>query len=179
MPITPWKILSSSHPLPNIRLDQCELRDGRHIQGFVLEFHDWVTVLALTKQNEVVMIRQYRHGAQQVIEELPGGMIDPEDRDPLEGARRELLEETGYTSERFVLVGKVSPNPAIQNNTIYSYLALDAEQAGAQSLDETEEIEVLLKPLDEVVRMAQNSQLLQAMQVATVFFTLAWLERNR
>jgi len=177
MTVKPWKILASTHLRDNIRLDRCELPNGQIIEGTVLEFGTWVTVLALTKEQEVVLIRQYRHGAQKVIVELPGGVMDREDKSPLAAARRELQEETGYTSEWIVQVGGVSPNPASHTNLIYSFLALDAEKLNSQQLDETEEIEVFLKPLDEVIAMAKNGDLLQSMQVSTLFFTLAYLNR--
>jgi ADP-ribose pyrophosphatase len=177
MTVKPWKILASTHLRDNIRLDRCELPNGQIIEGTVLEFGTWVTVLALTKEQEVVLIRQYRHGAQKVIVELPGGVMDREDKSPLAAARRELQEETGYTSEWIVQVGCVSPNPASHTNLIYSFLALDAEKLNSQQLDETEEIEVFLKPLDEVIAMAKNGDLLQSMQVSTLFFTLAYLNR--
>jgi 8-oxo-dGTP pyrophosphatase MutT (NUDIX family) len=96
---------------------------------------------------------------------------------PMQSARRELLEETGYTSDNFVQIGCVSPNPANQTNLIYSFLALDVEKVGDQELDETEEIEVVLKPLEEVIRMAKSGELLQSMQVSTVFFALAYMNR--
>jgi ADP-ribose pyrophosphatase len=177
MTITPWKILSSTHVREHIRLDRCELPGGQVIEGTVLEFGAWVAVLALTKEQEVVLIRQYRHGARKVIVELPGGAMDKEDENPLIAARRELLEETGYTSNRFIQVGCISPNPASHTNLIYSFLALDAEKAGSQQLDDTEEIEVFLKPLDEVIAMAKNGELLQAMQVSTLFFVLSYQGR--
>lgn len=177
MTVKPWKILSSTHLRDNIRLDRCELPNGQIIEGAVLEFSTWATVLALTEKQEVVLIRQYRHGAQKVIVELPGGVMDREDESPLAAARRELQEETGYTSDRIVQVGCVSPNPANHTNLIYSFLAMDAKKVSGQRLDETEEIEVFLKPLDEVIAMAKNGELLQSMQVSALFFTLAYLNR--
>jgi ADP-ribose pyrophosphatase len=177
MSITPWKILESRHLHEHVRIDKCELPDGRVIDGFVIEYGDWVNVVALTRDGQVVLVRQYRHGAQKVILELPGGVMDSEDDSPLEAARRELLEETGYASENFIQVGCVYPNPANQTNRIYFFLALDARKVGSQSLDETEEIEVVLKSLEEVIAMAKNGELLQSMQVSAVFFTLAYLGR--
>ena len=177
MTIKPWKVLSSTHLRDHIRLDRCELPNGKIIEGTVLELGTWVTVLAITKQQEVVLIRQYRHGAQKVILELPGGAADESNESPLETARRELWEETGYTCNRLIQIGCVSPNPANQTNLIYSFLALDAEKAGDQHLDETEEIEVVLRPLDDVIAMAKNGELLQSMQVSAVFFALAYLNR--
>jgi ADP-ribose pyrophosphatase len=177
MTITPWKILESHHLHKNVRLDTCELPDGKVIEGFVLEYGDWATIVALTRDQEVVLVRQYRHGAQKVILELPGGAMEDGDASPMEAARRELLEETGYTSDTFIQIGCVSPNPANQTNLIYSFLALNAEKVGSQNLDETEEIEVVLKPLEKVIAMAKNGELLQSMQVSAVFFTLAYLDR--
>ena len=177
MTLKPWKILSSSHIHKNVRIDQCELPNGKVIDGFVLEYHDWVNVVALTPGQQVVLVKQYRHGIQKTILEIPGGVMDASDESPLEAARRELLEETGYTSDNFIQVGKVCPNPANQTNSLHSFLALDVKKVAEQCLDEAEEIEVVLKPLDEVIRMAKNGELLQSMQVSAVFFTLAYLKR--
>ena len=177
MTIKPWKILESHHLHKYVRIDKCELPNGMVIDGFVLEYGDWATILALTKQQEVVLIRQYRHGAQKVILELPGGAMEAEDESPMQAARRELLEETGYASDNFIQIGCVSPNPANQTNLIYSFLALDAEKVGGQRLDPTEDIEVLLKPVEEVITMAKNGELFQSMQVSTVFFALSYWDR--
>ena len=88
-----------------------------------------------------------------------------------------MLEETGYTSDTYIQIGCVSPNPANQTNLIYSFLAVDAEKVGDQDLDDTEDIEVVLKPLEEVIRMAKNGELFQSMQVSAVFFALAYWNR--
>jgi 8-oxo-dGTP pyrophosphatase MutT (NUDIX family) len=177
MTIKPWKILESHFIHKNVRIDKCELPNGMTIDGFVLEYRDWTTVVALTKQQEVVLVRQYRHGAQKVILELPGGAMDAREENPLQAARRELLEETGYTSDTFIQIGRVSPNPANQTNLIYSFLALDVEKVDDQHLDSTEDIEVVLKPLEEVIRMAKTGELFQSMQVSAVFFALAYWNR--
>jgi ADP-ribose pyrophosphatase len=135
-----------------------------------------VTIVALTKQNEILLIRQYRHGAGKILLELPGGGVNGNE-EPLAAAKRELLEETGYTSDDIIEVGRVSPNPASHTNLMYAFLALNAEKAGDQCLDETEEIEVFPTPLDEVIVMARNGELLQSLHVSTFFFTLCYLNR--
>jgi 8-oxo-dGTP pyrophosphatase MutT (NUDIX family) len=177
MTLKPWKILESHHIHKNVRIDTCELSNGKVIEGFVVEFGPWVTIVAMTKEQQVVMVRQYRHGAQKVLLELPGGAMDAADGSPLQAARRELLEETGYSSDTFIQIGCVYPNPANQTNLIYSFLALDAGKVADQNLDETEEIELELKPLEAVIAMAKNGDLLQSMQVSAVFFALAYLDR--
>jgi 8-oxo-dGTP pyrophosphatase MutT (NUDIX family) len=177
MTIKPWKILESHYIHKIVRIDKCELPNGMTLDGFVLEYGDWATILAVTKQQQVVLVRQYRHGAQKVMLELPGGAMDARDESPLQAARRELLEETGYDSEHFIQIGCVSPNPANQTNLIYSFLALDVEKVSGQNLDDTEDIEVELTPLDEVIRMAKGGELFQSMQVSTVFFALAYWDR--
>lgn len=177
MTIKPWKILELHLIHKNVRIDKCELPNGMTIDGFVLEYGDWVTIIALTKQQEVVMVRQYRHGAQKVILELPGGAMEARDESPVQAARRELLEETGYASDNFIQIGCVSPNPANQTNLIYSFLALDAEKVSDQELDDTEDMEVIIKPLEEVITMAKNNELFQSMQVSAIFFALAYWDR--
>jgi 8-oxo-dGTP pyrophosphatase MutT (NUDIX family) len=142
----------------------------------VLEFDAWANILAVTKNNEVVLVRQYRHGVQEVLLELPGGVVD-EGESPLEGAKRELMEETGYKAGQIIEVGKFYPNPAIQQNILYCYLATDVEWAGEQDLDESEEIEVVLVPLDELVEMVKQGKLLHALNVAAIFQALVHLGR--
>lgn len=90
---------------------------------FILEAPNWVNIIALTDKSEVVMVRQFRHGIEDFTVELPGGMVDPDDPDPRDAARREMIEESGYDSDDIIELGRVHPNPAIQANSCYSYLA--------------------------------------------------------
>lgn len=176
MSLTPWKILESRYPFPKFRMDTCELPSGKPYKAFVLEFDSWANVVALTKNNEVVLVRQYRHGVQEISLELPGGVVNAGEN-PLEGAKRELLEETGYGGGTIVEVGRIYPNPAIQQNTLYCYLLTDVEWMGEQHLDDSEEIEVELLPLDEVVELARQGGFKHALNVAVLFQALAHLKR--
>jgi len=176
MTITPWKILESNYLRNNVRIDKCETSNGKIIEPLVLEYGTWVTIVALTKQQEVLLIKQYRHGAQKILWELPGGAVD-EGEEPISAAKRELLEETGYTSDNIIEVGRVSPNPASHTNLMRAYVALDAQKVGNQTLDEIEEIEVYPIPLDEVILMVKNGEILQSMHVGTLFFAPYHLNR--
>jgi len=182
MSLKPWKILSSKYLYQTdrvaLRIDQCEVHNGTIFEPYVLECGTWVNVVALTKKREVILVKQYRHGVGQVMLEIPAGLMDDTDESPLQTAQRELLEETGYTSKHFVEIGKAYPNPATHNNLTYSFLVLDAEKVDHQHLDETEEIDVSLMPLDELVSIAKAGGLPQALHISALFFALAYLERN-
>ena len=178
MPIKPWKVLESRYIYPKFRVDKCELPNGKFLDAIIFEFQAWANILAITKNQEAVLIKQYRHGVQDVLWEIPGGVVEAGE-DPLQGVQRELLEETGYTASRFIQVGKVYPNPAFQTNTMYCYLALDAEKVTGQNLDDGEDIEVQLVPVDNLVPMIRAGEFPHALQVAALFHALAYLERVR
>jgi 8-oxo-dGTP pyrophosphatase MutT (NUDIX family) len=182
MSLKPWKILESRYLYKTngvaLRTDRCEIPNGNVFEPYIIECGTWVNVIALTKRREVVLERQYRHAVGQVLLEIPAGVMEPEDESPLQAAKRELLEETGYTSENFIEVGRTYSNPATHTNLTYSFLALDVELVGQQNLDATEEIDISLVPFDEFVRLAKAGDLPQALHVSALFFALAYLERN-
>lgn len=176
MSIKPWKVLKSSYFRPRLRTDKCELPNGNLLDATIFEFRNWANVLALTKNGQVVLIRQYRHGICDVLWELPGGVVE-DGEDPVEGARRELLEETGYAASSLIEVGRIYPNPALQTNKLFCFLALDVERVGEQSLDAGEDIEVHLLPLDELIEMAKRGDFPNALQTAVLFQVLVYLNR--
>lgn len=176
MPIKPWKVLENSYFRPGFRIDKCELPNGNLLDATIIEFHTWANVLALTKNHEVVLVKQYRHGVCDVLLEFPGGVVE-DGEDPAEGAKRELLEETGYTASTFIEIGKLYPNPAFQTNTLYCFLALDAEKVSEQNLDAGEDIEVQRIPLNELIELAKCGQLSHALQAAVLFQALIYLDR--
>jgi len=178
MSLKPWKVLESNYFYPRLRLDKVELPNGKFLDATIFELSSWANIIALTKHDEVVLIKQYRHGVQEVLWEIPGGVVE-DDEDPLVGVKRELLEETGYSSSNVVQVGKLYPNPALQTNSMYCFLALDAELTGEQNLDDGEDIEVHLIPLNELVAMTQRGEFPHALQVAALFQAFAYLDRIR
>ncbi|MFN6528386.1 NUDIX hydrolase [Nostoc sp. ChiSLP03a] len=139
---------------------------------YVLEYPTWVNVVALTKNQEVILVKQYRHGLKKTILELPSGAVETEDFFPIEAAKRELLEETGYTSNHFIETGILSPNPATHTNLTHCFLATDVECVADLKLDVTEQIDVVLLPLEKVIEGIENNVLLQTLHISSLFFAL-------
>ena len=139
----------------------------------VIDSPNWVNVIALTPRDEVVMVRQFRHGIDDLTLEIPGGIVDPGE-DALTAAQRELYEETGYRAERWVKLGEVESNPAFMNNHCGIFLALDANLAGDGDLDETEFIEVQLHPLESIPEQMAEGAIRHSLVVSGFFFFLAF-----
>ncbi len=153
-----------------VREDLCEREsDKKESTFFVVENPDWVNIIALTKNKEVVLIEQFRHGTEEVILEIPGGMID-EDEEAETAARRELLEETGFSADKFILLGKSHPNPAIQNNTIFHYLAVDCEKNGDVSFDEHESVLPRIVSLEEAENLIAEGAITHSLVVAAFHY---------
>lgn len=142
---------------------------GEH-EFFVLEAPAWVNIIPLTGAGEVVMVRQFRHGVGDFTLEIPGGMIDPGDPSPAAAGRREMREETGYDSEDVVELGKVYPNPAIQPNFCYSFLARGVRPVARPHLDGSEETEVVMVPLSDVKRLIASGAITHALVIAAFSF---------
>jgi len=152
-------------------------RTGEIREVQTLGFADWVLILALTPQEEVVMVRQYRHGTEQVCLELPGGLVDAGDDSPALSARRELLEETGYQADEIVLIGECFPQPAILSNMCFFYLAKNAAKVQSQDLDSGEDIEILKVPLKEIQAKIENREIDHGMVLLAFFFF--WMKHER
>ena len=116
---------------------------------YVVEAPDWINVIARTPDDLVVLVRQFRFGTEELTLEIPGGMID-EGESPLDAARRELVEETGYRAEEWQDLGWVHPNPAVQNNRCHTFLADSAVRVAEPTPDPDEHIDVLTIGMDEV-----------------------------
>jgi ADP-ribose pyrophosphatase len=162
--IRPWPIVESKQGpdmgLFSIRIMRCRSpRTGHEHDFYVIDFPNWVQVLPITPEDQVVMVRQYRHGCGQVLLELPGGLIDKDDGNPEESARRELLEETGYGAEELVLVTKTYPQPAVLSNTGLTYLARNAKKIAEPQPDAAEDIEICLVNLEEIPEMIRKGEI--------------------
>ncbi len=184
MPPKDWTVLSSRSDRSNrfltLRTDRAlSPRTGLSSDFVVFESSPWVNVIPLTPQNEVVLVHQYRHGTRTVTLEIPGGLVEDYDS-PAGAARRELQEETGYVDTSLISLGTVYPNPAIQNNLCYTFLAKDVYLAGEQNLDKNEDIEVILKPLDEIPKLIREGDISHALVIAAFYrFYMEYLQQGK
>lgn len=175
-----WKVLDREYliqrPWLTARRDQVELPDGRVIdEYYVLEYPDWVNVIALTTDGRFVMEKQYRHGLGVTGFELPCGVME-KGEDPLQAAQRELLEETGYGNGTWSKLMTVAPNPGSMNNWTHCFLAVGVEKISDPSLDATEDLTVHLLPEAEVKSLLENDRFYQALMVAPLY---RYFSRNR
>ena len=169
----PWKLISSksheSYKIFSLRIDRAQSpRTHKEHDFYILESTDWINVIPLTPQNEVVLIRQYRHGIKEVTLEIPGGIVEKGDS-PEEAARRELREETGYECSQMILLGDVHPNPAFLNNTCYTFLAQGVSLTGKQEQDAKEDIEVMLRPLELIPRLIREEEITHSLVLAAFY----------
>lgn len=170
----PWQVVSSVLTYQDrwltVRSDNCVTPDGKLIAPYhVLEYPDWVIIVALTSDFQIVLARQYRHGAGQVLTELPAGAVELGEASAEAAARRELREETGFTSDEFLPLNRVYTSPAKQNNVEWSFLALNVRQTEAQHLDSSEEIDVITASFRDFVRDVQRGAIpLHGLHVASV-----------
>ena len=144
---------------------------GEH-EFFVLEAPAWINIIPVTPANEVVMVRQFRHGVGEFTLEIPGGMVDPEDPSPLAAARREMREECGYDSSIIIPLGQVHPNPAIQPNLCHLFFAPNVLKVGKPNpnLGGAEETEVELVPLTNIKQMIATGRITHALVITAFSF---------
>lgn len=152
-------------------------RTNAEFDVFVLDCPDWVNVIALTPDDEVVLVRQYRHGVEKVTLEIPGGMVD-EGETPEEAGIRELLEETGFKPKEVVNLGFVEAQPAFQGNRCHTFLLKDCERAADPDPDGGEDLEVVLAPLPEMEAMMADGRIAHGLVVAAFMRLKLHLGKN-
>ena len=145
-------------------------RTGIRTGMFHIDTPHWVNVVAWTVDEELLLVRQYRHGTCDFSLEIPGGLIDPTDRDPAAAARRELEEETGYRAGDLVEVGQMTPNPALFTNRCWTFLATGCTADGAMAQDPGEDIEVVRMPAAEVRDAVCRGEIHHALVLAGLLF---------
>lgn len=165
-----WQVLSSEYlfkrPWLTARRDHVKLPTGAEIpEYYILEYPDWVNVIALTVDGKMVMIRQYRHGIGEARYEICAGVVE-QGEDPLKAAQRELYEETGYGGGEWQLFMTLSANASSHTNLIYCYLAVGVEPCSTQHLEETEDLTVHLLTSEEVKQLLLDDELRQATMIA-------------
>lgn len=169
-PVRPWQSISSESVydcrlFSVLRRRSLSPRTLSVHDIFVLRAPDWVNIVPLTADKQVVMIRQYRHGVEEITLEVPGGMLDPIDTDPAVAARREMLEETGYDSEIIDSLGATHPNPAIQANRCHTFVARNVVCRGAPTHMGFEHTEPVLVPLAEISTLVRSGVISHALVI--------------
>lgn len=168
-----WKIIGSDYLIKNrwltVRKDHVRLPSGVEMDDYyVLEYPNWVSVIAITEEGKYVMELQYRHGTQKTGYELCGGTVE-EGEDILETAKRELLEETGYSGGKWELLTVSAPNPAAMTNLCYTYVAQGVKKTKEQELEKTEDIDVLELTEQQVFDILSSGQIYQGDMLAPLW----------
>ena len=177
--MTPWK-KTGSKPVGNFRIFKLRSdfyvnpRTNQEHDFYVLDTVGWVNVIALTPAHELVMVRQFRCGSATVELEIPGGMMDPDERDPIATAIRELREETGYEGENARLLGKIWSNPAILNNRTYTVLIENCQLKHGVEFDSGEDLTTQLVPAAEIPQLVADEKIGHSLVVVALYHFELW-----
>lgn len=178
-PVQPWPLLRSES-LGNFRIFRLRKdwrrspRTGKDHDFIVLDAPDWVNVIALTPAREVVLVEQFRHGTASVDLEIPGGVMDPTDLDPVAAGVRELQEETGFVGENARLIGTIRPNPAIQSNRCHTVLVENCRRVANLEFDAGEDIRTRLAPAADLPQLVANGRIPHSLVVVAIFHFDLW-----
>ncbi len=169
-----WRVLKSTPllnlgPWLNVRQEVVELPNGTQIPAwFVMDFPNWVNVIAITKEGDFVMIDQYRHALGETHYELVAGVVD-EGETPLQAAMRELSEETGYEGGEWQSFMQLSPNPTNHTNMSYTFLVTGVEKMREPHQEPSEDIHVHILTRDEVLQLLTSGEIIQALHAAPLW----------
>ncbi len=172
--IRPWKTLdakvTADYGIFQIQTQRkLSPRTGATHEAYVINTVDWVNVIALTPDDHLVMIEQYRHGTNTVELEIPGGMIDSTDKSPVEAGVRELREETGYAGEEPRIIGSISPNPAIMSNTCHTILVKNCRLLHPVQWDHGEDLETRLVPVSQLRELMTSGKIRHSLVAVALY----------
>ena len=170
----PWPVIHSHrgpvYSVFTLRTDTVQApHTGKQHEFYVIESPDWVNIIPVTEDKQVIMVRQFRHGTRSVTLEVPGGMVEPGDS-PIQAAARELLEETGDQAGNLLQLGVIDPNPAILTNRCTTFLARNLTLTGTGVCDETEDIEVVRVPLSRIPSLIKDGTITNALIVVAFWW---------
>lgn len=181
--LSPWRVLSSElirgDRWIRLRADRCETGEGAEISPYyVLDYPDWVQVVAVGRDQRILLVEQYRHAAGEITLEIPAGGMDANDQGPEETARRELLEETGGQADGFRAIVRSSPNPASHSNLVHTVLATGVTISAAPLDDPRERLQARWVERTEAFALAMEGVLpaMQAASLLTAYQHLGWLQ---
>lgn len=176
--LRPWEVRASRTLVRdrwiNLRADHCVTQRGAQLDPYyVLEYEDWVHVVALDEEDCLLLVRQYRHGAGVASLELPGGKLDAHESDPVAAGARELLEETGHAAPSLRHLARLSPNPATHSNWIHVLYGEGAKEVAPLKLDSGEDIRVERIPWREALALALGGDMINSQHVGLLAIALA------
>jgi 8-oxo-dGTP pyrophosphatase MutT (NUDIX family) len=182
-PIQRWKTINSQlvfdHQWCQVRQDEVELPSGQVIDDYFVNIRpDIALVLAVTPCKKIVFVRQYRHGVSEILLELPGGSFNPKIENSITAARRELEEETGYVSEQIIHLATLYDNPVKDTNKIHLIMAKNAHPSGRQQLDVTEDIEIVLIPVEDILARISTGEICVCGTITALFLGLNLLSQH-
>ncbi len=173
--IKPWKEIGTkklgNFRIFTIRSDlKVSPRTGKEHDFFIIDSVNWVNVIAVTPENELVMVEQFRHGSKTIELEIPGGVMDASDVSEIETGIRELREETGYEGENAKLIGKVFPNPAIMNNICFTVLVGNCRLKHDVKFDSGEDLITRLVPISEIPKLVSTGKIAHSLVVTALYY---------